>query len=252
MLREALGVPFTATYMKGRGNYLCLHRFEAWRDSGAIRSFDETQSIRMIDDWSRDTETGDRAELEDLPEDSPFWNDISASAENCIGAECPRYDDCFVTRMRQRAADSDVVIVNHHLLCADAAVRQSAYGEVIPFCERRGHRRGASARGRRHPVLRPRRQQLPRRLADPRSRPRRRLRPDAGPREGGRSAGRYRARPRPRPHDVLDACRCCASRPGAPPATTRASASARRTRRGWQTRDWRSPARSKRWKPTSR
>ena len=110
-------MPFTATYMKGRGNYLCLHRFEAWRDSGAIRSFDETQSIRMIDDWSRDTETGDRAELEDLPEDSPFWNDISASAENCIGAECPRYDDCFVTRMRQRAAASDVVIVNHHL-CA--------------------------------------------------------------------------------------------------------------------------------------
>jgi ATP-dependent DNA helicase DinG len=136
MLREALSVPFTATYMKGRGNYLCLHRFEAWRESGAIRSFDETQSIRMIDEWSRDSETGDRAELEDLPEDSPFWNDISASAENCIGAECPRYDDCFVTRMRQRAAASDVVIVNHHLLCADAAVRHSAYGEVIPFCER--------------------------------------------------------------------------------------------------------------------
>src|SRR4029450_10777319 len=55
---------------------------------------------------------------------------------NCIGAECPRYDDCFVTKMRQRAAASDVVIVNHHLLCADAAVRQNAYGEVIPGCER--------------------------------------------------------------------------------------------------------------------
>ena len=139
MLREALGVPFTATCMKGRGNYLCLHRFEAWRDSaamGAIHSFDETQSIRTIDEWCKTSETGDRAELEDLPEDAPFWNDISASAENCIGAECPRYDDCFVTRMRQRAAASDVVIVNHHLLCADAAVRHSAYGEVIPFCER--------------------------------------------------------------------------------------------------------------------
>ena len=136
VLREALGIPFTATYMKGRGNYLCLHRFEAWRDSGSIRTFDETQSIRMIDEWSQQTETGDRAELEDLPEDAPFWPDISASAENCIGAECPRYDDCFVTRMRQRAAASDLVIVNHHLLCADAAVRQNAYGEVIPACER--------------------------------------------------------------------------------------------------------------------
>ena len=59
---------------------------------------------------------------------------MSATAETCLGTECPRYDDCFVTRMRQRAAESDVVIVNHHLLCADAAVRQSAFGEVIPAC----------------------------------------------------------------------------------------------------------------------
>jgi ATP-dependent DNA helicase DinG len=139
ILKAALDVPFSATYMKGRANYLCLKRFEDWRDSvatGAIRGFDETQTMRMIDEWSRTSDTGDRAELEDLAEDSPFWNDISASAENCIGAECPKYDDCFVTRMRQRAAASDVVIVNHHLLCADAAVRHSAYGEVIPFCER--------------------------------------------------------------------------------------------------------------------
>jgi ATP-dependent DNA helicase DinG len=64
----------------------------------------------------------------------PFWKDIAASSENCIGAECPQYNECFVTRMRQRAAESDLVIVNHHLLCADAAVRQSDYGEVIPEC----------------------------------------------------------------------------------------------------------------------
>ena len=68
------------------------------------------------------------------PEDVPFWNDVSATAETCLGTECPRYDECFVTRMRQRAAASDVVIVNHHLLCADAAVRQNAFGEVIPAC----------------------------------------------------------------------------------------------------------------------
>ena len=82
------------------------------------------------------TETGDRAELEDLPEDLAFWNEVSATADTCLGTECPRYDDCFVTRMRQRAAESDVVIVNHHLLCADASVRQNAYGEVIPSCSR--------------------------------------------------------------------------------------------------------------------
>src|SRR4029077_13324027 len=76
----------------------------------------------------------DRAELQDLPEDVPFWNDVSATADTCLGTECKRYDECFVTKMRQRAAESDVVIVNHHLLCADAAVRQSAFGEVIPAC----------------------------------------------------------------------------------------------------------------------
>ena len=134
VLRQALGIPFSATYMKGRANYLCLHRFEALRESPAIRSRDEASAIETIDEWSRRTETGDRAEIEDLPEDLPLWPEIAATSENCLGADCPRFNDCFVTRMRQRAAESDVVIVNHHLLCADAAVRQSAFGEVIPSC----------------------------------------------------------------------------------------------------------------------
>jgi ATP-dependent DNA helicase DinG len=134
VLRDSLGIPFSATYMKGRGNYLCLHRFADLRDNG-MHSHDESHCIRLIDDWRKGTDTGDRSEIEDLPEDLPFWNDISASAENCIGADCPQYHDCFVTKMRQRAAESDVVIVNHHLLCADAAVRQNAFGEVIPSCE---------------------------------------------------------------------------------------------------------------------
>ena len=138
VLRETLGVPFTATYMKGRGNYLCLHRFDALKASGSAQSLgftrDESIYIRLIDEWRRETGTGDRAELEDLPEELPFWKDVAASSENCIGTDCPQYQECFVTRMRQRAAESDVVIVNHHLLCADAAVRQSEYGEVIPAC----------------------------------------------------------------------------------------------------------------------
>jgi ATP-dependent DNA helicase DinG len=132
VLRDTLGVPFKATYMKGRANYLCLHRFEAFRDSPAIRSREESIYLRVIEEWRGATDSGDRAEIEDLPEDLPFWKDVAASAENCIGGECPRFADCFVTRMRQRAAESDVVIVNHHLLCADAAVRQNAYGAVIP------------------------------------------------------------------------------------------------------------------------
>jgi ATP-dependent DNA helicase DinG len=129
-VRKALGVPFTATCMKGRANYLCLHRLdEASRDSASTA---HDMYLPILREWAARTESGDRAELEDVPEDLPVWNDVSATAETCLGTECPRYDECFVTRMRQRAAESDVVIVNHHLLCADAAVRQSDYGEVIP------------------------------------------------------------------------------------------------------------------------
>ena len=134
-LRGALGVPFTATCMKGRANYLCLHRLDQLTERGALGGGPgDNVFLPIVQDWSTRTDTGDRAELEDLPEDLPFWNDVSATAETCLGTECPRYDDCFVTRMRQRAAASDIVIVNHHLLCADAAVRQNAYGEVIPAC----------------------------------------------------------------------------------------------------------------------
>jgi ATP-dependent DNA helicase DinG len=141
-LRQALNKPFTATLMKGRSNYLCLHRFETYRDGvdgntsagGRLIESGDRVTLPVIDAWAKKTETGDRAELRDLPEDLPLWKDISADAETCLGTECPRYGDCFVTLMRQRAAAADAVIVNHHLLCADAQLRKSAYGEVIPSC----------------------------------------------------------------------------------------------------------------------
>jgi ATP-dependent DNA helicase DinG len=130
VLRAALGVPFTAAYMKGRSNYLCLHRLDQLRASPAAPH----DFISMMDEWMRTTSIGDRAELGDLPEDSSEWHDVSATSETCLGSDCPQYNQCFVTKMRQRAAESDIVIVNHHLLCADAAVRQSTFGEVIPEC----------------------------------------------------------------------------------------------------------------------
>lgn len=149
VLAAALGVPFTATYMKGRANYLCLHRFEQVRmaaedgrasdDEGASLSPAARRAdpalVQQLATWAKLTGTGDRAELLDLPEELPLWHDVSAIAETCLGADCPQFSECFVTRMRQRAAESDIVIVNHHLLCADASVRQSAYGEVIPSCQ---------------------------------------------------------------------------------------------------------------------
>ena len=130
-LQTALGVRFSATYMKGRANYLCLHRLDQLRAHPAVPH----DFVSMMDEWRRVTETGDRAELSELPEDSSLWSDVAATAETCLGNDCPQYRECYVTRMRQRAAESDLVIVNHHLLCADASVRQSTYGEVIPDCQ---------------------------------------------------------------------------------------------------------------------
>ena len=135
LLRQALGVPFRATCMKGRGNYLCLHRFEQVRLDDRPRDDGTRVALTLIEDWAARTGTGDRAELEELPDDLPLWPSIAATTENCLGSDCPRYQDCFVTRMRQQAAESDVVIVNHHLLCADAAVRRHSFGAVIPECQ---------------------------------------------------------------------------------------------------------------------
>jgi ATP-dependent DNA helicase DinG len=142
-IASALGIRFTATLMKGRSNYLCLHRLQNVSEEqdtptlferGGRDSAERAVFLPVIAEWASTTTTGDRAELRDLPEDLPLWSLISADVETCLGTECPRYDDCFVTQMRQRAAESDVVIVNHHLLCADAALRHGSFGEVIPSC----------------------------------------------------------------------------------------------------------------------
>jgi len=120
--------------MKGRGNYLCLHRFDEFRANPTFAMIQERGHLAALEQWARTTDTGDRAELESLPEDLSFWSDVAATSDHCLGSGCPRYQECYVTRLRQQAAEADIVIVNHHLLCADAAVRQSTFGEVIPDC----------------------------------------------------------------------------------------------------------------------
>ncbi len=133
-LSHAMDREIRAAYMKGRTNYLCLHRFDRLREAEAALPDFERQWLNTIAEWAGATETGDRAEIEDLPDDFLLWSDMTANGDQCLGRECPRFQDCFVTKMRERAAESEVVIVNHHLLCADAAVREGAFGEVIPEC----------------------------------------------------------------------------------------------------------------------
>ncbi|MFI5178925.1 MAG: ATP-dependent DNA helicase [Vicinamibacterales bacterium] len=134
-LARALGVEVRAAYMKGRTNFLCLHRFERLREAAGGLPVEDRRWLDRIAEWAGQTSTGDRSEIEDLPDDLPFWTELTATSEQCLGRECPHYADCFVTRMRDRAADANIVIVNHHLLCADASVRQSEFGEVIPECD---------------------------------------------------------------------------------------------------------------------
>jgi ATP-dependent DNA helicase DinG len=132
LLARALGRDLDVAVMKGRANYLCLLRFSSFAKAGTFRRQDEIPLFQAVEAWAPKTATGDRTEVADLPDTVDFWREVSAASENCIGQACSLFDACFVTRMRQRALEADLVVVNHHLLCADLAVKDGSYGQVIP------------------------------------------------------------------------------------------------------------------------
>ena len=131
-LQETLPVKFRAAVMKGRGNYACLHRIKRAESMPVLDGLDQIDQFDEVFRWSTTTDTGDRAELSSLPESLPFWRHIDARSDTCLGQKCPDFEPCFVTKMRQRAIDADVVVVNHHLFFADLALRNGAYGAVLP------------------------------------------------------------------------------------------------------------------------
>jgi ATP-dependent DNA helicase DinG len=131
-LQRVLPKKFTAAYMKGRNNYACLQRIKRAESAPILDGLDDVDHFEEVRHWARDSQTGDRAELVQLPENLSFWRHIDARSEICMGQKCPDYDPCFITRMRQRAQDADIVIVNHHLFFADLALRGGEYGQVLP------------------------------------------------------------------------------------------------------------------------
>ncbi|MDR0841873.1 MAG: ATP-dependent DNA helicase [Acidobacteriota bacterium] len=131
-LEDALGRKLSVCYMKGRSNYLCWNRLEAINAATYLFSPHDPEYLKKIRRWVQTTDAGDRAELTDLPENLPLWLHLDARRETCAGRKCHNFDNCFVTRVRQRALESDIVIVNHHLFFADLALRQDDYGEVLP------------------------------------------------------------------------------------------------------------------------
>jgi ATP-dependent DNA helicase DinG len=113
-------------YMKGRQNYLCRKKLYDLTDQPILNGLDEINEFRTLLDWDKETDTGDRAEVTTLPETSPLWGKLNASAEHCVGSKCSEFGRCFVTEMRRKAAESDIIIVNHHLFFADLSVKLAA------------------------------------------------------------------------------------------------------------------------------
>ena len=122
--------------VKGRHNYLCLLRHQRRAVAPELPQLSAHDAMERIDDWLASTGTGDRAELTGLPDDWPLWRELDAGAETCVGTSCPRWRDCFVVRLRERARDADLIITNHHLLMADEALRlQQRFGDIPDSAE---------------------------------------------------------------------------------------------------------------------
>ena len=126
-------------YMKGRNNYLCRKKLIDLTDQPVLSGLEEIEHYRAIAAWKKTTQTGDRAELAELPEASALWHKLDARVDTCLGQKCKEYDRCFITEMRRHAAESDIIIVNHHLFFADLSIKLEAEGApdagVLPECE---------------------------------------------------------------------------------------------------------------------
>jgi len=133
-VRDALAAGSVAALLKGRANYVCLYRLERARTDGRLESREDAARLRRIEHFAATSLTGDRADLAEVPEDAPVWQHATSTRENCLGQECPKYQDCFVMRARKNALAADVVVVNHHLFFADVALRDEGISELLPSC----------------------------------------------------------------------------------------------------------------------
>jgi len=118
--------------MKGRNNFLCRQKLHLLDGQPVLKGLDEIDWFAQIRDWEKLTETGDRAELSFLPDDSELWQRLDARRDTCTGQKCPEFNRCFLTWMHQRAREADIIIVNHHLFFADLALRADDFGSILP------------------------------------------------------------------------------------------------------------------------
>ncbi len=132
LLRDALGIPVRTALLKGRSNYLCHYRLERATLSPRGRTPEARQLLSLVDTWVSKTRSGDLAELTELPEDAPILPLIVSHNDNCLGQECPHLSRCHLLEARKAAQEADLVVINHHLLCADFALKKDGFGELLP------------------------------------------------------------------------------------------------------------------------
>jgi ATP-dependent DNA helicase DinG len=137
LLARALGLPMKIALLKGRANYLCRHRLELATQQGSLLGGERgaARTLARVSRWAATTKAGDLSELSDLPEQSPVWPQITSTRENCLGQECPQFSRCHVFEARRNAQAADLVVVNHHLLLADLALKDEGFGDLLPGAE---------------------------------------------------------------------------------------------------------------------
>ncbi len=133
--QAALPHPVRSALLKGRANYLCLYRMQRTLDSGRLESRELADGLQRLSAWSGATRTGDLAEAPEGSVDSRLLSRVTSTADNCLGQECPLYSECFLMEARRQAQEADVVVINHHLLLADWALRDGGFGEVLPSAD---------------------------------------------------------------------------------------------------------------------
>jgi len=131
LVAKAMGRPVTTALLKGRANYLCTQRLDQVTEPASVL----LEDLNEVREWRYRTTSGDKAELIEVPEDSPIWPLVTSTAENCLGQKCPEYAKCHVVKARKAAQEADLVVVNHHLLLADLAMKEKGFVEFLPGAE---------------------------------------------------------------------------------------------------------------------
>lgn len=131
-LVKALGLSTRIQNLKGRANYICQYRVALHCEEGSFQSLQQAHEVVHVQNKLSQMKNGDRSELPELSEDSPVWHYVTSTVDNCLGAECPNYESCFLVKARRRALEADVVVINHHLFFADSRLKEEGFGELLP------------------------------------------------------------------------------------------------------------------------